>query len=67
MKYLFTFFFLWACFALFLGPMIGGAGAGFVALCIAAGHVDEDEKAAKKQQEERLARLEQQLQQKNGK
>ncbi|HLY79775.1 MAG TPA: hypothetical protein VKQ70_10400 [Caulobacteraceae bacterium] len=62
MKYLFTFVVVWALAALFLGPIIGGAaGAGFLALCIAAGHVDEDEKAAKKQQEERLARLEQQL------
>lgn len=58
MKYLLTFAVVWALAALFLGPIIGGvAGAGFLALCIAAGHVDEDEKAAKKKQQEQLDRL----------
>jgi hypothetical protein len=65
MKYIFTFLFFWAVGAIFLGPILGGAGAGFLALCIAAGHVDEDEKAAKRQERERLDRLERLLLQKD--
>jgi hypothetical protein len=66
MKYVLGFLFLWACFSLFIGPVIGGgAGAACLALFLIAGHIGDDEKAAKeKQQQEKLDRLEQLLQQK---
>ncbi|HLY78636.1 MAG TPA: hypothetical protein VKQ70_04640 [Caulobacteraceae bacterium] len=66
MKYLLAFLFLWACFSIFSGPVIGGAGAALIAAFLVAGHMSDDDKDAKeKQQQEQLDRVEQLLRQRD--